>query len=79
MIRVGAAAHEKALGEPHVTAMQMQGRDVKGFVRVAPEGYRTAAALKKWIKLSLDFVATLPAKSSRTRSPRKTRKTRAKA
>lgn len=74
LIRVGAAAHETALGKAHVSAIQMRGRDVTGFVRVAPEGYRTAAALKKWIKLSLDFVATLPAKSSRTKSPRKTRK-----
>ncbi|HEY6255493.1 MAG TPA: TfoX/Sxy family protein [Xanthobacteraceae bacterium] len=70
LVRVGTAAHAQALGEPHVSAMKMAGRSVTGFVRVAPDGYRTDAALKKWIKRGLDFVATLPAKPSRTKSKR---------
>jgi hypothetical protein len=71
LIRVGPAAHARALREPHVSAMKMGGRTMKGFVRVAPEGYRTDAALAAWIGRSLDFVATLPAKSPRGRAPSK--------
>ena len=75
MVRVGAEAQKRALSEPHVTPLTMAGRTVKGFVRVAPEGYRTKAALKKWIARGLDFVATLPAKP-RGKSRRKTSKPR---
>jgi hypothetical protein len=76
LIRVGASAHGQTLGEPHVSPMKMGGRTVKGFVRVAPEGYRTDAMLRKWIQRGLDFVATLPAKSPRRKSPREAPKRR---
>src|SRR5215471_9616879 len=62
LIRVGAEAFGRALAEPHVAPMEMRGRIMTGFVRVAPEGYRTAAALRKWIERGLAFVATMPAK-----------------
>jgi hypothetical protein len=50
----------------------MAGRSMAGFVRVMPEGYRTAAALRKWVKRGLDYVSTLPAKPAR-RTTRRTR------
>ena len=50
LIRVGAAAHAQMLAEPHVEPMGMRGRIMSGFVRVAPEGYRTGAALRKWVE-----------------------------
>jgi hypothetical protein len=78
LIRVGEAAHGQALGEPHASPMTMGGRTMKGFVRVAPEGYRTDAVLRKWIERGLDFVATLPAKSARRKPPRKAPKRRGK-
>jgi hypothetical protein len=71
LIRVGAPAHERMLGEPHVQPMEMGGRTMVGFVRVDPGGYRTDAALRKWIQRGLDFVATLPARPSGKRPPRK--------
>jgi TfoX/Sxy family transcriptional regulator of competence genes len=75
LIRVGPDAHASVLGEPHVQPMEMRKRVVTGFVRVAPEGYRTAAELKKWIKLGLDFVATMPASApARKAGKRKTAK-----
>jgi len=42
-------------------------------VRVGPEGYRTDAGLKKWVKRGVDFVATIPV------SAPKRKRTRAKA
>jgi TfoX/Sxy family transcriptional regulator of competence genes len=50
LVRVGKEAHERILAEPHVAPMEMRGRVMTGFVRVAPEGYRTGAALKKWVE-----------------------------
>lgn len=70
LVRVGSEAHERMLAEPHVKPMEMAGRTMTGFVRVMPEGYRTDAALEKWVRLGVDFVATLPAKPS----PRKRRR-----
>jgi TfoX/Sxy family transcriptional regulator of competence genes len=62
MVRVGPDAHERTLREPHVTAMEMRGRVMTGFVRVTPDGYRTEAGLKKWVQRGLDYIATRPAK-----------------
>ena len=47
LVRVGPEAQARALKEPHVKAVTMAGRSMTGFVRVMPEGYRTAAALRK--------------------------------
>jgi TfoX/Sxy family transcriptional regulator of competence genes len=60
LVRVGPDAHPSMLGEPHVQPMEMRGRTMAGFLRVAPEGYRTEAGLKKWVKRGVDFVATMP-------------------
>jgi hypothetical protein len=45
-VRVGAEAQERVLREPRVQPVGMGKRMMTGFVRVAPEGYRTDAALK---------------------------------
>jgi len=65
LVRVGPEAQARALKEPHVKAVTMAGRSMTGFVRVMPEGYRTAAALRKWVKRGVDHVSTLPAKAAR--------------
>ena len=70
LVRVGHDVQARALAEPHVKPMTMAGRTMTGFVRVAPEGYRTAAGLRKWVKRGLDFVATLPPKAARRKPGR---------
>jgi hypothetical protein len=54
MVRVGA--------QPHTRPMTMRGKPMGAFILVDPDGYRTGAALAKWIKRGVDFVATLPPK-----------------
>jgi hypothetical protein len=71
LIRVGADARERILREPHVCPMEMGGRMMTGFVRVAPEGHRTDAALKKWVKRGLDSVTSRLANPSRGRQRRR--------
>ncbi|MCP3473003.1 TfoX/Sxy family protein [Bradyrhizobium sp. CCGUVB1N3] len=72
LIRVGPEAHARMLQEPHASPMEMRGRIMSGFVRVAPEGYQTDAELKRWVKRGLDFVAAMPAKTAgRKATPRK--------
>ena len=77
LIRVGSDAHQLMLGEPHVEPMEMRGRIMTGFVRVAPEGYRTEGGLKKWVTRGVDFVVTMPsAPSTKKGTRRKARKQR---
>ncbi|WIM12769.1 TfoX/Sxy family protein [Enhydrobacter sp.] len=68
LVRVGPEAFERMLAEPHVAPMEMRGRTMTGFVRVMPEGYRTEAALRKWVQRGVDFVLSPPAKPSRKRA-----------
>ena len=65
LVRVDADAQAQLVAQLHVQPLVMGGRPVSSFVRVMPEGYRTHAALKKWVKRGLDAVATLPAKPKR--------------
>ena len=68
LIRIDKAAQENMLAQPHVRPMEMGARIMQGFVRVDPEGYRTDAALRKWVACGLDAVAALPAKRPRKKS-----------
>jgi TfoX/Sxy family transcriptional regulator of competence genes len=67
LVRVGAAAMERMRKEPHVQAMKMGAKTMSGFVRVEPEGYRTDAALRKWLQRGVDFAATMPAKKAKVK------------
>jgi TfoX/Sxy family transcriptional regulator of competence genes len=70
LFRVGPEAHARMLQEPHTSPMEMRGPIMRGFVRVAPEGYQTDADLKRWVKRGLDFVAAVP-KETKLKKPRK--------
>jgi TfoX/Sxy family transcriptional regulator of competence genes len=50
LVRVDPDTREQLLAEPHVAPMEMRGRVMTGFVRIAAEGYRTGAGLRKWIE-----------------------------
>jgi len=62
MARVGPDRYDEALGRPHARIMDFNGRPMRGFVYVDPEGIRTGDQLREWLELSLEFVDTLPAK-----------------
>jgi TfoX/Sxy family transcriptional regulator of competence genes len=71
LIRVGVDEQERILREPHVRPMEMGRRTMTGFVRVAPEAYRTNAALTKWVERGLGAVASRLANPSRWRRRRR--------
>ena len=50
LFRIDVEDRQAVLARAHVAPMTMGARTMKGFVRVAPAGYRTAAALAKWIE-----------------------------
>jgi TfoX/Sxy family transcriptional regulator of competence genes len=76
MVRCGPEHYEEALLRPGARPMDFTGRPMKGFLFVAPRAFKTDAALKRWVKLGLDFIATIEAKPSRRRRmpPRRARR-----
>jgi hypothetical protein len=51
--------------------MGMGGRTMSGFVRVAPEGYRTGAALRKWVERGIAAARLAKASGAKTRKRRR--------
>lgn len=62
MLRLGPDRAEKALEEPNVRPVDFTGRPVTGYVYVARPGSGTEANLRRWLRLSRAFIATLPPK-----------------
>jgi hypothetical protein len=65
MVRVSPDAAEALLGREHVTSMRQGKRTMRGFVRVATAGVRTAPAFERWLAPALAYTRTLPRKGGR--------------
>ncbi len=65
LVRISPDGYEAALAKTHVEPMMMGRRTMRGFVCVAPDGYRTAAQLAKWLALGLAAARAQPPKPSR--------------
>ena len=62
LVRIDPVDTDACLARPHVELMTMGGRTMDGWVTVAPDGVKTKRELTAWVKRSLTFVRTLPAK-----------------
>ena len=62
VVRVGPDQYDRALKQKHARPMDFTDRPLKGFVYVAPQGYKTLSSLKKWLDLATDFVDSLPSR-----------------
>jgi TfoX/Sxy family transcriptional regulator of competence genes len=62
LARIDPADTDAALDRPHVSLMQMGGRTMDGWITVTPEGLKTKRDLAAWVKRSVKYVKTLPAK-----------------
>ena len=49
MVRVVDDQFDRIMREPHVRPMDFTGRPLRGFVYVSPPGFRTMAALRRWL------------------------------
>jgi hypothetical protein len=59
MVRVGPERYQQSLAKAHVRPMDCTGRPMNGYVFVGASGCRTDKAVKAWVDLGDDFVATL--------------------
>jgi len=62
IVRVDPAQTDQALKQPHTRVFDLSRRPMKGWILVRPEGLATEAALGRWIRTGINYVATLPAK-----------------
>ncbi len=62
MLRVDPEETDKVLERPHTEIMVMRGRQMPGWIRVAPEGVRTKRQLEPWVRRAVSYTRTLPAK-----------------
>lgn len=62
MVRLDPDATDAALTRAHTSSFVMRGREIPGWIRVAPAGVRTKRQIASWVRRSLEFVQTLPPK-----------------
>jgi len=62
LARIDPADTDDALARPHASLMEMRGRTMDGWIRVAPEGVETDADVGSWVKQSVAYAKSLPPK-----------------
>ena len=62
LVRIDPAESDAALAQPHAALMEMGGRTMEGWIRVAPEGLESDRDLEAWVERGVSFAKTLPPK-----------------
>jgi TfoX/Sxy family transcriptional regulator of competence genes len=62
LVRVDPAESAKLVATTDAYRMEMRGREMQGWVRVADEHVRTKRQLEKWVKVGTSYARSLPAK-----------------
>jgi TfoX/Sxy family transcriptional regulator of competence genes len=62
LVRVDPASSVHLLATTNATLMEMQGRQMHGWLRVAHDDVRTKRQLTKWVKLGATYARSLPPK-----------------
>lgn len=72
LVRVGEAGRAAALRQPGTSPMAFSGREMKAYVLVEPAAV-VGPALNGWIATARSFVRTMPPKSGKAASAKRTR------
>lgn len=62
IVRLAPDQTEAALRQPHTRPFNLSSRPMKGWILVHSAGLDTQAALARWIRIGVDYAASLPAK-----------------
>src|ERR1700745_1282399 len=62
IVRVDPADSDQLVATTDATLMEMRGRTMAGWLRVATDSVATDSELKKWVAMGVDYAATLPPK-----------------
>ena len=60
LLRVDPADQEALLVRPSTSRFVMQGREARGWLRVAPEGLESEADLVFWVEQGVNYAQELP-------------------
>ncbi|MFZ1807432.1 MAG: TfoX/Sxy family protein [Cyclobacteriaceae bacterium] len=71
MVRVIESRYEEALSHPYGREMDFTGRPLKGFVFVAPDGFKKEKDLTYWIQMGVEFVDALPPQKKKSKPVKK--------
>ncbi|KJS15371.1 MAG: hypothetical protein VR78_09010 [Hoeflea sp. BRH_c9] len=67
LLRLSPADHKEALRHPGVSPMIMRGKEMAGYLYVAPSGFEHEPDLERWIRMALAHVSTLPPKKRKSK------------
>jgi len=62
IVRLDREETDPALARPHTRVFDMTGRPIKGWILVEPAGLAREDALAKWVRVGVDYAASLPPK-----------------
>ena len=62
LVRVDPAQSETLVATTNAYLMEMRGRRMQGWLRVAPDDVRTKRQLAKWVAIGATYARSLPAK-----------------
>ena len=62
LLRIDPDQSEFFTNEPHVRRFQMRGREMDGWLRVAPEALETEEDLRLWVSYGITYARSLPPK-----------------
>ena len=62
LVRVDPGETGALLARPHTEPFAMRGREMRGWLRVGPEGVRTKRGLEPWVRRGVAFARSLPPK-----------------
>lgn len=62
VVRVGPDRYTEALDQPHAAPFDLTGRPMKGWVQIAPDGWKDDQELSDWVAMGAAFAGSLPAK-----------------
>ena len=61
LLRADPARSQELVAAPHVERAVMRGREMAGWLRVAPEAIRTSRQLTRWVRVGVCYARTLSA------------------
>jgi hypothetical protein len=62
LVRVPPEQSDALAAKPHASTMVMRAREMKGWIRVDPDGARTKKQLETWVRLGAAYARSLPVK-----------------
>ena len=67
LVRLDPTAGEKLIAAGTAQPMEMRGRAMTGWIRVASDAVRTKRQLARWVNLGTEYAASLPTKTPKRR------------